>query len=62
MFYISGLDKQSRLEKALQEFFFSAFPHDLNLCPVQTLSIYGMQEGVLQNGGMMSQLKVRIWS
>ena len=29
-----------RTGQALQEFFFPAFPHDLNLCPVQTLRIY----------------------
>ena len=31
----SGL---TRLGKALQEFFFPAFPHDLNLCPVEYMS------------------------
>ena len=39
-FTSSGLAKQSRPGKALQEFFFPAFPHDLNLCPVDIENIW----------------------
>ena len=49
----SGLAKQSRSGKALQELFFPAFPHDLNLCPVQTLRIYEQRTHTLRSSGTL---------
>ena len=34
------LAKQTKQDKAMADFFFPAFPHNVNLCPVETLRAY----------------------
>ena len=49
VFFPASLVKQSRQGKPLREFFFPPFPHNSELCPVETLKQYELLTSSLRS-------------